>query len=91
MTQGGGSGSSDEVSVERRRSEGSPEKTGKVSLGPEGELERGKLFRDGLQVLSWQEQRGRGRTENSEGSCGGQPAASSGGKGSSRDADSGGR
>ena len=42
-----------EVFVEQRRSEGSPEKTGKMSLVPEEEL-----FHDGLQVLSWQERRG---------------------------------
>ena len=42
-----GVGSSGEVFVEQRRSEGSPEKTGKVSLVPEDELERGKLFHDG--------------------------------------------
>ena len=80
-----------EMSVERRRSEGSPEKSGKVSLGPEGELERRKLFCDGLQVLSWKERQGRGKTQNSEGSRGGRPAASLGGKGGSGDADSGGR
>ena len=77
---------SGEVFVERRRSEGSPEKTGKMSLVPEDEL-----FHDGLQVLSWQERRGRERTRNSEQSQGGRPAAASGGKGGSGDADSGGR
>ena len=66
---------SGEVFVERRRSEGSPEKTGKMSLVPEDEL-----FHDGLQVLSWQERRGRERTRNSEQSQGGRPAAASGGR-----------